>query len=71
MYKDGGGGKETQRQTKENVDENVRGRYEKMCSVTSGYKGRKVMEREDPWCETANLGKPGYTIDVLTNVLFY
>jgi hypothetical protein len=25
------------------------------------------MEREDPWCETADLGKHGYTIGVLTN----
>jgi hypothetical protein len=50
------------------VDENVRGRYDKMCSVTSGCKGQKFIEREDPWCETADLGKPGYTIGVLTNV---
>jgi hypothetical protein len=25
------------------------------------------MKREDPWCETANLGKPGHAIGVLTN----
>jgi hypothetical protein len=49
------------------VDENARGRYYEMCSVTSRYKGHKFMEREDPWCEMANLGKPGYTIGVLTN----
>jgi hypothetical protein len=51
------------------VDENVRGRYDKMCSVASGCKGHKFMEREDPWCKTADLGKSGYTIDVgvLTN----
>jgi hypothetical protein len=30
------------------VDENVRGRYDKMCSVTSRCKGQKFMEREDP-----------------------
>jgi hypothetical protein len=39
-----------------------------MCSVASGCKGQKFMEREDPWCKTADLGKPGYTIGNLTNV---
>jgi hypothetical protein len=38
-----------------------------MCSVASGYKGQTFMEREDPWCKTADLGKPEYTIGVLTN----
>jgi hypothetical protein len=27
----------------------------------------KFMKREDPWCETADLGKPGYTMGVFTN----
>jgi hypothetical protein len=51
------------------VDQGKRGlkRYEKMCSVDSGCNGQKFMEREDPWCETANLGKPGHAIGVLTN----
>jgi hypothetical protein len=39
----------------------------KMYSVARGCKGQKFMEREDPWYKTANLGKPGYTIGVLTN----
>jgi hypothetical protein len=66
MYTDGGGRSQTQRQTKENVDENVRGRYDKMCSVASRCKVQKRLEREDPWCETANHGKPEHTIGVLT-----
>jgi hypothetical protein len=49
------------------MDENIRGRYDKMCFVASGCKEHKFMEREDPWCKTANLGKPGYTIGVVTN----
>jgi hypothetical protein len=49
------------------MDENIRGRYDKMCSVASRYKGQQFMEREDPWCEMADLDKPGYTIGVLTN----
>jgi hypothetical protein len=42
------------------VDENVTGQYDKMCSVASGCKGQKLMEREDPWCEMVDRGKPGY-----------
>jgi hypothetical protein len=46
--------------------DNVIGRYDKMCCVTMGCKGQKFMEWEDSWCESANLGKPGFSIGVLT-----
>jgi hypothetical protein len=41
------------------VDENIKRLYEKRCSVPGGCDGHKFID-EDPWCKTADLGKPGH-----------